>query len=282
VSQNYKHPKFSKRNLPNYTGDDVGSFTVNLHVDGGAAVSVPAYINIQREIFADGVDWEFSNFDRYMQLDTTLYDLVAGARTPGTLQVRVDGYDAAGNVVANSTDMIALYVHNLGLNFQYTGPSFADPSILNVGCGLFRLTPGQMNTPMQMAFQANDPYGFVDSYQLSMGRCPAPMLALQVNQPASLPDTLSGASVLAGGSGTANTHNACPGYTGTLADFLSSGMIPVAIQPAASEGGWIRSGEAFTVLSFSLTARMRITNGYNSGLSSEYRRDGSIYLEPLP
>jgi len=282
VSQNYKHPKFSKRNLPNYTGDDVGSFTVNLKVDGGAAVPVPAYINVQREIFADGVDWEFSNFDRFMQLDTTLYDLVAGVRTPGTIQVRVDGYDAGGNVVANSTDMIALFVHNLGLNFQYTGPSFADLSILNVGCGLYRLTPAQMNSPMQMAIQANDPHGFVDHYELSMGRCPAPTLALQVNQPASLPDTAAGALVLASGSGAANTHNACPGYTGTLADFASAGMIPVEIQPAVLEGAWIRSGEAFTVLSFTLTAQMRVTNGYNSGLSSEYRRDGAIYLEPLP
>jgi hypothetical protein len=69
----------------------------------------------------------------------------------------VDGYDAAGNVVANAKDMIALYVHNLGLNFHYVGPSFSDPTILNVGCGLFRLTPGQMNTPMQMAFQATVP-----------------------------------------------------------------------------------------------------------------------------
>jgi hypothetical protein len=245
-------------------------------------VPVPAYTNIQREIFADGVDWEFSNFDRYMQLNTTLYDLVAGVRTPGTIHVRVDGYDAAGNMVANATDMIALYVHNLGLNFQYSAPSFADPTILNVGCGLFRLTPAQMNTPMRMAFQANDPYGFVDSYQLSMGRCPAPMLALQVNQPASLPDTLAGVSVLASGSGAANTHNVCPGYEGTLADFAAPGLIAVDIQPALSEGGWIRSGEAFTVLSFSLTAQMRVTNGYNSGLSSVYQQDGSIYLEPAP
>ena len=44
-------------------------------------------------------------------------------------------------------------------------------------------------------------YGFVDSYELTMGRCPAPMLALQVNQPnPPLVDTASGASMLAQGS----------------------------------------------------------------------------------
>jgi hypothetical protein len=178
--------------------------------------------------------------------------------------------------------MVALYVHNLGLNFGFAGPSFADPSILNVGCGLFRLTPAQLNAPMQLAFQVNDPFGFVDHYQLAMGRCPAPTLALQVNQPASLPDTVAGATVLASGNASGNTHNLCPGYTGTIADFATSGLVNTEIQPALSEGGWIRSGEAFTVLGFTLTARMRVTNGYNTGLSSEYRADGSIYLEPLP
>ena len=84
VSENYKHPKYSKRNLPGYIGDDVGPFATSLHVDGGGAVTVPAYTNIQRQIFVDGIDWEFSNLDRYMQLHTSLYDKIAGVTTPGT------------------------------------------------------------------------------------------------------------------------------------------------------------------------------------------------------
>ncbi|MBM3785180.1 MAG: hypothetical protein FJW30_12520 [Acidobacteria bacterium] len=279
VSQNYKHPKFSKRNLANYNGDDVGPFATALHVDGGPLVTRPAYINIQREIFADGVDWEFSNFDRFMQLNTALYDFVLGVRTPGTLHVRVDGYDAAGNPVPGATDMIALFVQNKPLDFQLTGPSFSDPAIVDVGCGLFRLTAAQMNSPLQMSFKANDPFGFVDSYSLTMGRCPAPTLALRVNLPPSLPDTPAGAAVLAQGNAAANVHNACPGYTGTLADFGTAGTVPVEIQPALSEGGWLRTGEEFVVMSFSLSARMRVTNGYNSGLSGEYRQDGALYLE---
>lgn len=44
VSQNYTHPKFSKRNLPNYFGDDVGPFSTSLFVDGASpAINVPAY-----------------------------------------------------------------------------------------------------------------------------------------------------------------------------------------------------------------------------------------------
>ena len=282
VSENYKHPKFSKRNLPGYIGDDVGPFPTALHVDGGGSVTVPAYANIQRQIFVDGIDWEFSNFDRYMQLHTSLYDKVAGVTTPGTFYVRVDGYDAAGQPVANSTDLIALFVHNLPLNFQLVGPSFSDPTIVNSGCGLYRLTDAQMNTPMQLAFKANDPYGFVNAYELSMGRCQAPMLALQVNAPnPPLSNTPSGASILAHGDGSANTHNTCPGYTGTLADFATSGLVAVDIQPAISEGGWIKPTEYFTVLSFGLTASMRVTNGYNSGVSGLYQSSASIYLERL-
>ena len=280
VSQNYKHPQYSKRNLPNYIGDDVGPFPTNLHVDGGPLVPCPAYKNIQREIFVDGIDWEFSNFDRFMQLNTALYDVIAGVTTPGTFYVRVDGFDSAGHQIA--TDMIALFIHNVDLNFGLAGPSFSDPSILNSGCGLYRLTDAQMNTPMQLSFMANDPYGFVDSYDFSMGRCPAPMLALQVNQPKPpLADTASGATQLAHGDASFNVHNACPGYTGTLADFSVPGMIAVEIQPAASEGGWIKSSEYFTVLSFGLSASKRVTNGYNSGVSGPRLASGAIYLERL-
>lgn len=282
VSQNYKHPRYSKRNLPNYTGDNVGPFTIGLHVDGGALVQVPAYTNIQREIFVDGVDWEFSNFDRYMQLNTALYDLIAGVTTPGTFRVRVDGYDAAGDPVANATDLISLFIHNLPLAFQLTGPSFSAASgIVNSGCGLYRLSNAQMNEEMQLAFQASDPQGFVHSYDLTMSRCPAPMLALQVNAPASLPSTVSGAAVLAHGDGAGSVPHVCVGYTGTLGDFSAPGLVQVRIQPAASEGGWIKGTEYFTVLSFGLTAYKRVTNGYNSGLDGPYQGSSSIYLERL-
>jgi len=282
VSENYKHPKYSKRNLPGYIGDDVGPFPTSLHVDGGSSVTVPAYTNIQRQIFVDGIDWEFSNLDRYMQLHTALYDKVSGTTTPGTFYVRVDGYDAAGVPVATSTDLIALFIHNLPLNFQLVGPSFSDPSIVNSGCGLYRLTNAQLNTPMQLSFKANDPYGFVNAYELTTGRCPAPMLALQVNAPnPPLSNTLSGVTTLAHGDASGNTHNTCAGYTGTLGDFAVPGLVGVDIQPAASEGGWIKPAEYFTVLSFGLTASMRVTNGYNTGLSGLYQSSASIFLERL-
>jgi hypothetical protein len=280
VSQNYKHPRFSKRHLPNYTGDDVGSFPQMLKVDGGSAIEVPAYKNIQREIHVDGIDWEFSNSDRYMRLNTHLYDLLSGVRTPGTFYVRVDGYDSAGNLVPNGTDMVALYIHNLELEFQMTGPVLADPSIVKVPCGLYRLTEAQENTPMELTFRANDPYGFVDYFTLTTGRCPGGTIGLDVEPNPPLSDLSAGDTVLSAGSASANTHAAgCPGYTGTLQEFASGGLIAVALTPADATEGWIKTGEYYTVYSFALRARKRVTNGYNSGVSGEYQRNSSIALE---
>ncbi len=283
VSQNYKHPKFSNRNLPNYIGDDVGPFTVPLHVDGGDLVNVAAYKNIQHEINAEGIDWEFANSDRYMQLYTTLFDMVAGVVTPGTFLVKIDCYDVAGKRVPNLSDMIPLYIHNVPLNFGLVGPVFANPAIVNAGCGLYRLTDGQMNDPLNLSFMANDPYGFVDLFELTMGRCPEPMLALQINtHKPPLANTTSLSTTMSSGSAPLNTFaNNCPGYTGTLAAFSSPGMIKVEFQPGASETGWIRAAEYYTVLSFTLSAYKRVTNGYNDGRSGQYLTSSSVAMERL-
>ena len=279
VSENYKHPLFHKRNLANYNGDDVGAFPTSLHVDGGSAVTVPAYKNIRAELHIGGpdTDWENTHIDRLMQLHTTLYDMDSGEHKPGTFYLRIDGYDGAGNPVSGKTDMIALFIHNKGLNFGLTGPVLNDSSIVNSGCGLYRLTDAQMNTPMQFSFMANDPEGFLNDYSLTMGRCPAPTLALTASPMA---NTAAGASVLSQGAST-STHDSCNGYTGTLFEFATDGMIAVTLQPGAGETGWIKAGEYFTVYSFGLTAQQRVTNGYNSGLSGAYQSSGQIMMERL-
>ncbi|HEY5810712.1 MAG TPA: hypothetical protein VIT67_22265, partial [Povalibacter sp.] len=97
-----------------------------------------------------------------------------------------------------------------------------------------------------------------------------------------LADTPSGATTLAQGSAAGNTQAAgCPGYTGTLNDFSDPGLITVEVQPAATEGGWIKAAEYFTVLSFGLSASKRVTNGYNTGLSSPGPLGTRIFMERL-
>ncbi len=289
VSQNYKHPKFSKRNLPNYTGDDVGPFYPN--AGGTLNGEVAAYKNIQREAFVDGVDWEFSNIDRFMQLNTALYDFISGVRTPGTFYVRVDGYDSSGALVPDATDLIPLFIHNNGLNFQLTSPSFNDPLINPTDCRLYRLTDAQMKTPIEFAFQANDPYGFVNKYNLNIERCPNSALDLNANIEGNF--TIAGKYTFVGidhnndpteraiGSYPSNAQDACTGYTGSQEDFTNPGMIDVQIEPTASAGGWIKPGEYFTVYTFDLTATQRVTNGYNSGTSGTYPSSARIMMERL-
>jgi hypothetical protein len=282
VSQNYKHPKFSKRNLPNYHGDDVGPFYPNV---GGALNGLtPAYINIQREIFVDSIDWEFSNLDRYMQLNTAIYDVIAGIRTPGKFFVRVDGYDVGGNHVPNATDLIPLFIHNNGLGFQMTGPILDDGAIAMAECGLYRLTDAQMATPMKFKFRVKDDYGFVNDYQLSMGRCPNTSNNLHANIQGNFAITgghiFPGGSTFPSGDQPLNVHHTCPGYRGTLDDYATSGLIDVVIQPQSGES-WIKTGEYFNIYSFGLTASQRITNGYNSGTSGLYQTSSQLLMERL-
>ncbi len=274
VTENYKHPLFHKRNLPGYNGDDVGPFPTTI----SGVPNTPAYKNIRYELHAGGpnTDWENAHIDRLIQLRTGLYDIVGGVHTPGTFLLRIDGYDSAGNHVAGKTDMIALFIHNRGINFGFSGPNLTDPSIVNAGCGLFRLTDAQNNSPMELSFMANDPYGFLDSYSLTMSRCPSPTIALQASPMA---DTAAGASVLAGGAST-SVRNDCDGYTGTLDEF-GAGLIATTVSPGAGEVGWIKSGEYFTIYAFGLTASQRVTNGYNSGLSGLYQAYGQIMMEKL-
>jgi len=114
---------------------------------------------------------------------------------------------------------------------------------------------------------------------LSMGRCPGTALDLNANIEGNF--TLTGGHTFPGGSNPVNTHFLCPGYKGTIDDYSTAGMVSVQIQPQAIGDGWIKSGEYFTVYSFSLTANQRVTNGYNGGLSGTYQGYGQIMMERL-
>ncbi len=274
VTQAYKHPKFSKRFLPFYDGDLVGPFPASLKVDGGAAQTVPSFINIQAEVFFDGVDWEFSNLDRYAQLNSAVYE----AGTPGKVYFLVEGYDASGNLVPGAKDLIALYINNRPLEYGFGNIDFTS-AIEKIPCGLYKLLPGEMNTPLTVQFKAYDAWGFTDFYNLTIGKCPQ-QIEIDVTAPLSIAGTKS-VGILAAGSNAGNTDAAgCPGYYGTLGDFATSGFVTVTMQPSAAEGGWLRAGEQFAILSFGLDAAIRRTNGYNNGVGNPGAIGAAIYLQP--
>jgi hypothetical protein len=266
VTESYLHPKYSKRNEPNYHGDLVGPEKRNLKVDGGAAQSVSSYRCIQTEALTGAVDWEFTNIDRYMQLNSALYE----GDQSGTVYFRVDGYDAAGNQVA--TDLIALYISNRKLDFSLSEMEFADSSIEELGCGLFRVLDGspasegssQMATPITVEFQVHDqdPLGFIDAYELSLTKCPS-NIAVRVNG-----NPVSG-NVLA--NQLPPSSDVCAYSKGTPFNTLVS----LSITPE-SGGTWLNDGEEYGALTAHLWAVRRVTNGYNSGEDRSYRTSTSI------
>jgi hypothetical protein len=272
ITQNYKHLKLVSGN---WVPADVGPFYPN--VGGTLNGSVPAYINIQREIVVDNVPWRQDKSDRYMQLDTALYDVIAGERKPGKFYVQVDCYDGVGLHVLNATDLVALFIHNLPLRFKLTSPGL--PPIPSEGCGLYRLTDLQLKTPMKFSFQASDPYGFVNQYSLTMGRCPGTALDLNANIEGNF--TITGGHTFPGGSNPSNVHSACPGYKGTESDYFNADPIDVTITPTMAGDGWIKPGEYFTVYTFGLTASQRVTNGYNVGIQGPYQASSQIMMERL-
>ena len=279
VSQEYLHPRFSKRHLPNYNGDLVGPFTRSLNVDGAGAKDVPAYINIQRKTFALGEDWEFSSLDRYMRLNTSIYDNTSTeANEPGRFFVRVDGYDSAGNLVTNATDLIALYIHNKRLEFSLSSVSL--DGVTPDPCNLYRINNMQLDTPMRFHFQAADPYGFVNCYELTTTRCPGTTIQLNT-----LPSSLTNTANMANTKITLDKECAsgirptCSRFNGTNQKYSTSTPIEVVLTPI--HGSWIRTGEVFTRYNFRLTASKRVTNGYNRGLDENYHRHADIFIQPL-
>jgi hypothetical protein len=272
VQEAYLHPQFSKRHLPNYNGDSVGPFPTPLHVDGGSAVIVPAYKNIQAEVYADGIDWEWSHLDRYIRLDTHNYDWdnVTNSRLPGTIYFRIDGYDSAGNPVPDATDMIALYINNLPLGFSLNDVSFA--GILQGNCNLYKMQVAQLNTPLDITFKANDQWGFLDNYRLAIGKCGGPFGVIE-----SIP------GISAGDYPPNAEANNCPGYRGTmeLDKFGDVNAHAITYTPDATEDGWLKPTEDYSLFNVSLSAQKRETNGYNTGISGPYHHSHHFAIQKI-
>ena len=260
VTESYHHPKFPG-NVPQL----VGPFSVPLQVDGNPAAPTLAYTNIQAEAYLDNIPWQFANLDRYMRLNTAIYQ----DRAPGTVYFRVDGYDAAGQPVPNATDLIALYIDNTPLNFGLGNVSFFSP-IEYVGCGLYKMAAGEMRTPLRIQFKANDVDGFVNDYKLRLDRCPTPIL-LHIDAPPPLTGTLPTGVLLDKNKPTNTLADNCPGYKGTLEDFGTNGFVDLDLQPDATEDGWLKNTEEYAAFSIALTANRRATNGYNDATDGLYQ-----------
>lgn len=226
-------PDFS----PTYTGTPVGSALHSVNVRGGAAQTVPTYANHE----GDG-NWIENELK--IILHTGNY---RPAAEPGPVRFRVEGYDAAGNLVAETVDEITLYLDNK--------PAAGDIVSISMGgvpqteCGLFEMTDHA--APLTVRYRATDPEGFLQSWGLSVLK--------GNNHPFAV--TATAGSVALSKSHPADAPSACT-FTGTSDEPTADadGYVETTLVPTGG-GNWLSGGEQFCAFGFTLTAHDRVTDG---------------------
>lgn len=262
LNEAYTHPLFSKRNIIGYTGDPVGPFPMTLKVDNISTPLVPAYKNIQKEALHDGIDWEFTNIDRFMQMNSAIYE----AGTAGTVYFMVEGYDAAGNLVPGAKDLIALFIDNSFINYSLDNVWFTVDGVhvIKSDCNLYRMTDDHLDSPLHISFKANDSMGFIENYTLGFSKCGAAFAVNELMSGMPKPGISQGTNPT-----TIDTISYVP-YRGTaeLSKFGDANSHTIEYTPASPNTKWLNPGEYYTMLYVSLNASKRQTNGYNAGVYS--------------
>jgi hypothetical protein len=285
VNEAYTHPRFSKRTIVGYTGDPVGPISMTLNVDVDlnghptTQTNVKAYKNIQKAVYHDQEDWEFTDLDRYLQLNSAIYE----AGEPGSVYFMVEGYDDAGNFVPGARDLICLFIDNSFISYSLDDVWFtADGvNVIKAECNLYRMKDASLNAPLHITFKANDSTGFIDSYALGFSKCGA---AFGIDESMNGVPTSPPALRLSSGSNptVVDTSFSVP-YRGTadLSKFGDANSHMIEYTPA-SGGKWLNPGESYTMLYVSLNASKRQTNGYNQGVYSASGIGTVVAVERLP
>lgn len=238
--ETYLHAKVAKIGLPGYSGDQVGPFDRMLHVGGGPAVLAKAYDNIEN----DGA-WIFTKRDRKAVISSWLY-----APEPGPVQFRIEGYDAAGNLVAGAQDTITLYIDNSHPQLEINAVDLQGQA--GGECALFTLPAGQLNAPLTVKFRANQFHGFLNAFQLSVRKGNTSGFAITGSGPGQIQASyVHGDDLL------------CSELHGTLDDPTSDafGYVTADISPAS--GDWLSASQSFCTFAINLGCTTRVTNGYN-------------------
>jgi hypothetical protein len=250
--QEYRHPKVANLGLPNYNGDLVGPDPAipPLHIDAGPAKPAPAYHNIESD-----PAWILTHRDRKAVISSWLY-----APTPGSVQFRIEGYDAAGTKIVAADDSITLYIDN-------DGPDLSIDAVSMLGmpgdaCALFTLPNDGTIAPLTVQFTANHAERFMNSYGLSVRKGNA-ILNFPIVAQAGL-----GLGAITGN----YVHGddlACSDFEGTFDDpaHHPDGSVTASIVP---QGGadWLDAKQPFCTFAINLSCNIRVTNGYNTALNS--------------
>lgn len=224
-----------------YTGSTVGPTNRNVHLDGGAAVNVPTYDN-------HGNDTQWIENDLKMVLDTTLY---RAANNPGTVYFRIQGYDAAGNMVAGVDDIIQLFIANKASTGQIAAVDLGTPA--DDDCTLLTLPGGSPNAPVFVKYTIDNPDGFLQAWGLSVTRGNNHAVAVT-------PSGVIPASYPAPGLADPCQFHGTPDFAVDGDGHTVTQLVP-AVTVDNPSGNWLPDDKTFCAFAFTLTANDRVTDG---------------------
>jgi len=245
-TETYIHPQIAKIGIPGYSGDLVGpQLGVNLQIDGGALQPAPAYLNIEND-----PAWVFTHRDRKAVITSSIY-----APTFGSIDYRIEGYNAAGAKVNGADDMVTLYIDNVAPDFNVDDVSMQGQ--LGGDCALFNLN-GQANPPLTVRFHAKHPEGQMSEYNLTVRK--GNIGGFGVN----------GSGGLLSASYVHGDDTACSLFFGTPDDMahVEDGAGHVTSDLTAASGHWLDQGQPFCTFAINLECSVRKTNGYNAAVYS--------------
>ena len=226
----------------------VGPFDRNLQVVApGPLVPAKAYDNIELNFSWAASDW-FTKAGISSGGGSPAY-----APTPGPVQFRIQGYDAAGLQVPGKNDLITLYIDNespllniasVGMGAQAGGP-----------CALFHESGEPVPAVLTVRFRAVQNQGFLGRYDLYV---------LKGNL-GNFPITVSSGGFI---TATPPYVNASPCHQlfGTrppdeplaVGDFVTTNIVPAA-------GNWLDPGQPFCTFVVNVSCTKRVTDGTQPG-----------------
>jgi hypothetical protein len=224
----------------------VGPRDTPLQIDGGSAVIVPAYLNIEN----DG-NWLIQDQLRKAQLLSTVSGgaLHAATDASGPVEFRFEGYDSSGAKVPGADDSITLYLENRPLTGRIR--SIVSATAAPPDCALFGLaTP---NAPLTVTYVVDQAGGFLSSYSLTAarGNGPTPVAIVDATPPIQ-PLSMSFDPAIHGVF-FRGTHNA------VMPD--ADNFVVAETQPVGAS--WLPSGTTFCAFKFDLNATPRLTDGWS-------------------
>jgi hypothetical protein len=244
VNEAYTHINKAAIGDPTSPLHKVGPFDSNLNVDGGGFVVVPAYNNIEAD-----PNWVETHRLRKIILHSQIYIAALYATEgAGSVDFRIEGYDASGNKVAGADDTIRLFIDNRPVTGDIA--SITKGSSTPGECALFTLA--SPNEVLTVRFKASQPGGFLLSYGLAVFRGSATPVPVADSTAPVEPLSVDYNEATHGNFffGTANSPNSD-----------GDGYVTVDLQPTS--GAWLPAGKNFCAFSFEVDGCPRITNGYS-------------------